>query len=343
MSDTSDSRRAFRLLFVLAIVDVFAVFGAVAPFAPVISEQPFRLLVTLPLLIFLPGYAVITALFPTGDGGQSPHSDEVIAGRFDGLERFVFAVGTSVLVVAGIALVLDFSGIGIRPIPVTISASACTLVASVVAVIRRRALTDERYLDSVSAWRGEFRRQGRTSNPARSIRSLLGARLNVILVVLILASVGSIGFALAGLDQTESYTTMSLLTENGSEMVPADGQALAERDSPGELVVGLENHEGNRVRYTVVVQRQQVAPDDPTTVRERTTLDTFRVTLADGERRRTNYSVPPSVAGKHHRIVFLLFKGEVPPTPTMDDATQETHLWVTPENESRAAHNGERG
>ncbi|WP_255359035.1 DUF1616 domain-containing protein [Haladaptatus sp. R4] len=77
---------------------------------------------------------------------------------------------------------------------------------------------------------------------------------------------------------------------------------------------------------------------------ERTPLTRFHVTLNDGKRKRTSYTVPPSVTGNHRRIAFLLYENRVPATPTADNAAQETHLWVTPPNGSGDASNkGARG
>ncbi|WP_266080507.1 DUF1616 domain-containing protein [Haladaptatus caseinilyticus] len=343
MSDTSDSHRALRLFFTLVMVDVFSVLGAIAPFAPGIREQPIRLVLTLPLLLFFPGYAVVTALLPVADGGKSNRSNGTVAIQFDELERNVFAIGISVLLVAAIALTLDHAGIGIRAVPVTVSAGVCTFAASVVAALRLRTVGDRCLGDSIRNWWNESRRRVRTPKIAPRLRSNLDRRLNVVLVLLILASVGSIGFALAGLDHTESYTTMSLLTKNGSEMVPPDGRSLVRSDEPRDLRIGVENHEGRTVRYTVIVQRQQVAADDPTSVTNRRTLERFRVTLTDGERRQLDYSAPPTVVGNRQRVAFLLYKGGPPPTPTMDSAAQETHLWTTPANESKTTRRGERG
>ncbi len=315
MSDTSGSRRAFRFPFDLVFVDVLSVIAAVSPFVPLLAAQPIRLVVTLPLFLFLPGYAAFGALFP--------ESGIETGERFGGVERFAFAVGTSVLVVAGLALALDYGGVGIRAVPVLFSACGVTVAASVVAAVRR--------------WKTESGHE-RVGFVARSpsLNDLTKIRapetrpnriLNVVLVVLILASVGSIGLALGGLGHTESYTTMSLLTKNGSKTVVAD-------DGSRNLLVGIGNHENHRVRYTVVVQRQQVTANDPTTVTTRTPLTRFQVTLNDGQRKRIPYSIPPSASGNHSRVAFLLYESRVPATPTTDNAAQETHLWVTGSNQS---------
>ena len=323
MSDTSGPRRVSRLPLDLVFVDVLSVVAAVAPFVPFLGEQPVRLVVTFPLLLFLPGYAVIAALFP-----ESGADDDE---RFGGVERFAFAIGTSVLAVAGIALALDYGGVGIRSTPILFSACGGTIVASAIAAVRRR--TGENGRVGFSQWSLRDELQGIFASETR-----LDGTLNVVLVVLILASVASVGVALGGLGHTESSTSMSLLTKNGTGTVAADGGSR-------NLLVGIGNHENHRVRYTVVVQRQRVAADDPTTVTKRTSLTAFHVTAADGERKRIPYSIPPSAAGDHRRVVFLLYENEVPSTPTMNNAAQETHLWVTSSNgsEGKTSRAGVRG
>ena len=312
MSDTSGPRRVRRLPLDLVSVDVLSVLAAVTPFVPFLSAQPVRLAVTLPLLLFLPGYAVVAALFPES-GAESGE-------RFGGVERFAFAVGTSALVVAGLALALDYGGVGIRPIPVLFSACGVILAASAVAAVRRRRVEPGRTGFAPRNWWNDLKE-------LRVPDTRLNGTLNVVLVVLILVSIGSVGVALGGLGHTESYTTMSLLTKNGSKTVAVDGGSR-------NLLVGVENHENHRVRYTVVVQRQRVAADDPTKVTERTSLTRFHVTLDDGKRKRIAYSIPPSAVGDHRRVAFLLYEDGAPATPTMDNAAQETHLWVTGSNGS---------
>lgn len=312
MSDTSTSASGFDLRSSadLVAVDVCSVLAAGSPFVPFIGAQPIRLVLTLPLVLFFPGYVLLSALFPSGDGT----TDDT---RLDGFERVGFSVVASVLVVAAVALGLDGSGVGIRPVPVLFSTAGFTLLVSVAAAARRRPERRSVGFPSPKRTLRRFR--------IRRAETRLDSVLNVVLVLLLVAALVSIGTALGGLGRTESYTEFYLSTGNSSTAAPSAGVAAPDFDGS----IGIENHEHSRVRYTVVVQHQRVRPNDPMSIRTRRTLTTRRVTLDAGDSRTIPYAVPSSVGGPHQRVVFLLYEGAVPPTPTVENADQEIHLWAT--------------
>ena len=53
-----------NLAFDLAILLVLVVVTALSVSIPVVRETPFRAVVSLPFLLFAPGYAFVAALFP---------------------------------------------------------------------------------------------------------------------------------------------------------------------------------------------------------------------------------------------------------------------------------------
>ena len=78
----------------------------------------------LPLVLFLPGYALIAMLFPEKSG-------------LEGMERIALSVGMSVAVVPLIGLALSFTPWGIKEIPLLASLSVFTLLMCGVAYVRR--------------------------------------------------------------------------------------------------------------------------------------------------------------------------------------------------------------
>ncbi|WP_258871916.1 DUF1616 domain-containing protein [Pyrobaculum aerophilum] len=75
-------------------------------------------------VLFLPGYALVEALYPRG-GDLSP------------LERLALSIGLSLAVVPLVGLVLNFTPFGIRLAPVVISLAALTTALSLYATYRR--------------------------------------------------------------------------------------------------------------------------------------------------------------------------------------------------------------
>jgi uncharacterized membrane protein len=96
------------LLFVAGLVILTDIFV----FIPVLSESFIRTVLGLPLMLFLPGYALVALLFPAKSG-------------LEGIERAALSVGISVAIVPIIGLVLNNTSFGIREIPL-LAASLCS-------------------------------------------------------------------------------------------------------------------------------------------------------------------------------------------------------------------------
>ncbi len=75
------------------------------------------------LVLFLPGYSLIEALYPKRE--------------LDELTRFALSIGLSLALVPLVGLVLNYTPFGIRLIPVTISIAGLTLVLLVYSLFRK--------------------------------------------------------------------------------------------------------------------------------------------------------------------------------------------------------------
>ena len=91
---------------------------------PPLNETPIRILLGLPLVLFLPGYSLIAALFPR-------------KADLDGLERTALSFGLSIAVVPLLGLALNYTPFGIRLSPVLVVLSVFTIVLAAVAYVRR--------------------------------------------------------------------------------------------------------------------------------------------------------------------------------------------------------------
>ncbi|MFB6104207.1 MAG: DUF1616 domain-containing protein [Halobacteriaceae archaeon] len=305
-----------------------ALVGAVnlAVFLPVLRETPLRILLGLPFVLFVPGYAFIAALFP--EAGDPPTEDDSTRDRgIDGIERVALSFGLSIAVVPLIGLVLNFTPWGIRLTPIMVAVSAFTLLATYVAAERRWALPPEDrfqvpYRDWVSAGTTEL------LDPS----SRADAALNVLLVASILLATASVAYAVAVPKQGESFTEFYLLTRNESDaLVAADYPTNFSRGEARPVVVGVTNQEHRAVRYSIVVELQRVQFVNNTTVtvlaqRELTRLSTG--VLAHNETYMTTHNITPTMTGDRLRLVYLLYRGEAPANASIDSAYRELHLWI---------------
>jgi len=72
-----------------------------------LNATPVRIILGLPLVLFLPGYSLITVLFPGKDD-------------LDGIERVALSFGLSIAFVPLLGLALNYTPFGIRLLPVII-------------------------------------------------------------------------------------------------------------------------------------------------------------------------------------------------------------------------------
>jgi len=77
-----------------------------------------------PLVLFLPGYSLVSALFPGKD-------------ELDMLERIALSIGLSICIVVFIGLALNYTPWGIRLGPILLALSAFTLIGTAVNAVRR--------------------------------------------------------------------------------------------------------------------------------------------------------------------------------------------------------------
>jgi uncharacterized membrane protein len=96
---------------------------------PPLNETPMRIIIGLLLVLFLPGYSLIAALFPRKDD-------------LDGIERIAFSFGLSIAVVPLLGLALNYTPFGIRLVPILSVLSIFTVLLAVVAYVRRCGLPE---------------------------------------------------------------------------------------------------------------------------------------------------------------------------------------------------------
>lgn len=153
--------------------------------------------------------------------------------------------------------------------------------------------------------------------------------VNLALVAGLLLAIGSVGWAVAVPDDGDSFTELSLLTENESGAIVADDYpTTVTRGEAMPLVVEIGNNEHRPMNYTVVVELQRVAPNDTTTVRTEFELRRFALSVGTNETHRKHLSPASPLTGSRLRLAFLLYKGSVPADPTIETADREVHLWL---------------
>ncbi len=328
-----------RLPTDLGLVTVYLGCATAVVVVPGLNQTVLRPMLALPLVLFVPGYLFVAALFPEAgpplDDGETPDAtdDGAAAARtddgIDGIERVALSFGTSIAIVPLIGLVLNFTPFGIRLVPILISLLLfCGTTLGLAARRRAAVAPEQRFSVDVVGALVDVRTE-LTQPDSRA-----DAALNVLLVVSVLLAVSSVGYAVAVPKQGEAFTELYLLTEGEDGELVADGYPTElVQGEPASLVVGVGNHEHERVDYTVVVALQRVTPVNEsgnTTVRVdgQRQLQRFSPTLADNETWERGHTVTPPIAGERLRLIYLLYRGDAPAAPSTATAYREVHLWV---------------
>lgn len=328
-SDQNDLRtRLYRLRrssLDLAIAGVLAVVGCFVVVSSRTDGSWLEPLFGLPLVFFLPGYALSVALFPTRTGlvaSSDEHGAEPPT-VVDGVERVVVSTVGSVAVGPLLALALNYTPLGIQLVPLMVSIAGFTLVAAAVGAYRRQNVADAETPRFV------------TAGPTILSRAKLalfdggGSRVLTVLVAVSLLAAGStVVYSVADPDRGETYTEFYLLTDDGDELVAAEYPEQFQHGQNQSVVVGVQNREQRAEEYGVVVALQRVA-DDNSTATETQVLRRYRAQLAPNETSETRLSLRPTLTGQRLRLRFLLYRDGIPEHPTAENAYRDLYLWVT--------------
>ncbi|WP_144905686.1 DUF1616 domain-containing protein [Halobellus captivus] len=303
-----------------------------------------RTVLVLPFVIFLPGYALVSALFPEERRPDSSDNTTVSAPKAGNTSislaaRIGLSVAASIGLLPGVVLALQFVFGEIRVVPSFIVLAVFTAVLTPVALFRRYQLPEsERFgVPSVAALVGavgasfRIRKRSLSRTPTFEPSSRRGLLLNVALAVSIVAFAGSVAAMYAAPTQDEQFTELYLLTESGDgEFVASDYPRNFDGGQSRPVYVGIANHEGASQSYTTVVKLQEVdQTTDGTEVTRETELDRFSRTVEAGETDRIRHDLQPSFGGSRLRVQYLLYRGDAPEDPSAETAYRSTQLWIS--------------
>ncbi|MDJ1434545.1 DUF1616 domain-containing protein [Halostagnicola sp. A-GB9-2] len=296
-----------------------------------IASPLVRAAVGFPLLFLAPGYATVSALFPRASPSQRGEATLLVEHTrpITEAERAALAFGLSF----GLLPLLGL-GIGLTPFGFTTSAvvgavSIYTLVGVWIAAARRHRIA------SAERYRFDFGRKLAAGRRAVfDTGSAIHTAVNVLLVVSMLLALTTVGYALVSPQQGAEYTDLRLLTEDGSdEFVASNYSTSVESGEAIPFTVATENQEGEEMEYTVVVQEQWISDGE---ILERTELERSDYNLDDGSIEYSEQNVTPEAESGAIRISVMLYDGDVPDTPTHDNAYRYTYFTTEVTDETAA-------
>ncbi len=299
----------------LIAVAAFTVAPLACVYVPVLNESPLRILFGVAMVLFIPGYALIAALFPA-------------RGDLDGIERVALSFGLSIAVVPLVGLALNYTPWGIRLDPILASLTVFTLAMTGAAWYRRLLLpTGDRFVVPAREMLASARQELYDPGAPRLDRAL-----SVVLVLSIVAAIATTAYVIAVPKEGEHFTEFYILGPGGKA---ADYPTDVAAGSTRSLIIGVGNHEYREIPYTIEVLALNQTFDPATntsTVHAALPLDRFVLTVPHNETRELpwEFSVP---SADYNRIEFLLFNETVPGEGVtgqerINASYRDLHLWV---------------
>jgi uncharacterized membrane protein len=258
----------------------------------------FRIVLGLPFLLFLPGYALLAALYPKKEG-------------IDAIERVALSFALSIALVPLIGLILNYTPWGIRLESVLYSVALFIFITSIVAMLRRAQLPEqERFC--IEFW---LRLPGWSG-------AALNKSLSIILLVSILGVLGTLGYVIAipkvGERLTEFYilgpggTAEGYPTEfvvNGDKVILVrygGGETQEVASDSGRVILGIVNQEHENVTYLVWV----MIDGEPVKVYfDGDELDKIGpIELVHGEKWEHEIGFAPQHVGDNQKVEFVLYQ-----------------------------------
>ena len=300
----------------LTIIVVWLAATILLIYLPIQNTTLLRLVLALPVILFIPGYCLIAALFPkNGDIGL--------------IERIMLSIGVSIAIVPLIGLGLNFTPWGIRLDPIMIVLTLFTWVMVLIAHYQRAMLpSEERFRILFFTISGEMRQKFLPSEENRVDRFL-----NIILTLVILtAIITTIYVILVAPKEGERFTEFFILGENRTA---ADYPDLIIAGYNYPMYIGVGNYENRNMTYTIETWILRTEFDNVTntsSIIAMDPIDQLSVTLAHNATKVMPYNLSIMKTG-YNRVEFLLFNESIPNpyvsgSDRINASYRTIHLWV---------------
>ena len=286
------------LLFVTGLVILTDIFVLI----PLLNESLIRTVLSLSLVIFLPGYALIAMLFPDKTGLES-------------MERIALSIGLSVVIVSLIGLGLNFTSWGIKEVPLLTSLSIFTLLFSGLAYLSRRRLTEDNKFE-ISLRDSAFNLiKGTVGKPESKTEGIL----RIFLVISFLVLIGTFGYVTFVPHTSEPFTAFYVL---GSQKMAENYTTEYVSGESGTYIIGIRNNEYRTMNYKMEVRLENQSLPLPVNLQN--------IRLEHNTTLEEPLVITPSIEGKSLKLEFLLFNDTEKNIPF-----QDLRLWINVTNATK--------
>lgn len=278
-------------LFDLQIIVYLTTLTLIFVLIPPLNETFIRIILGLAMVLFLPGYALIAALFVEKDD-------------LDGIERIALSFGLSIAVVPLMGLGLNFTHFGIRLVPILITLTVFTTIMAVIAYIRRKNLpADKQFEVPFHEMHISLRSELFTKS-----RSKVDKILTIVLVLSIIASVSMLVYVIVTPKQGEKFTEFYIL---GPEGMADNYPTNLSLQKQGNLIVGVINHEYENVDYTMKM------------IMEDESIKQMQISIEHNESWEQYINFTSPYTGNDLKLNFFLYKNR-----NFTKPYRSLHLWL---------------
>ena len=256
------------LLIILAWI-MTAVFVIIDP---MFDNSLIKVVIGIPMVLFIPGYVTIGAFFPKKD-------DLEIAGRIS------LSLGLSICIVPILGILLNFS-FGIKVVPILMTLFLYTTILIFITTYRRRQYPEDvQFSIQLNNIYSDISNEFRPKN-------MTGVISNVVLILLIMLTVGTIYFTVTTPKIGERFTEFYVLNSNGATSYHTELKV----GSPEHIRVGISNHEYTSINYTVNISLNKEL------------LASKNMILGNNQTWEDNITIVPTREINNARLELLLFK-----------------------------------
>ena len=279
----------------------------------------------LPFILFIPGYILVFALFPTKKTDRG----------IDTIERLALSFGLSIAIVPLIGLILNYTPWGIRLEPILISNLLFIIIIGLYGIYRwKKTDPKERYIISIK----------KITIPKKE--KTIDQALTIILIIAIIIAIISLIFFITIPKIGEQFSELYILGPTGKA---TDYPYNLSTQENATIIIGIANHENQHINYTIQIWliNQTTTTDNQIIYNQMILIDKISINLShqpiNFEQKwqpqwTTNYTIHIETPGIF-KIAFLLYKNNNIQYNTnidyheiadliINSAYLENHIWI---------------
>lgn len=281
--------KTYRNIYLdLLVIFLWIIITFIFAITPILDDSFVRIILGIPVALFIPGYIFIAALFPKRD------DIEIV-------DRITMSIGVSIAILSIIGLLLNFI-YGIRLMTVLIILYIYMMIFMFVVIYRRRGLPED--IQFSIRFDKIYAIIGNKLKPKNKTDFIL----TIILIFMLILTIGTTYYAIATPKMDEIFTEFYILNSSGkANNYPVD----LNLNSPTTFMVGVVNHEYSFINYTA-----QITLD-------KNILTSEELILNHNEIWKENLTIIPDKKGNDMKLEFLLFKEDNFTIPY-----RSLYLWV---------------